>query len=253
MSMIARFVQIKPAQLKALLDDPESVESIFEEASDEGSGALPTAAAAKAMENLRKLMESRGPALLSGALPGMDPRIRQALTERLARLGLNAEALEGGKGGEALANLMMSRMGRKQAPAAAGIASKSAGAKTGISLDKGWHGVHYLLSGAAEPSATALGQAVMGGTDIGEDFGGYGEARYFTPEQVAATARELGRANLETEMKARFDPALMTSAGIYPGGWDVTGADWLFEEFRKLRDFYADASAQGLAVVTCIL
>ena len=99
--MIARFVQIKPAELKALLDDPESVESVFQEASDdEGSGALPPAAATKAMENLRKLMESRGPALLSGALPGMDPKIRQALIERLARLGVNAEALEGGKGGE---------------------------------------------------------------------------------------------------------------------------------------------------------
>ena len=257
--MIARFVQIKPAQLKVLLDDPESVESVFQEASDdEGAGALPPAAAAKAMENLRKLMESRGPALLSGALPGMDPRIRQALTERLARLGVNAEALEGGKGGEALANIMMSRMGHKQPPAAAGIApknaaTKNAATKTGISLDKGWHGVHYLLCGAAEPNSTALGQAVMGGTDIGEDFGGYGEARYFTPEQVAATARELGRPNLETEMKARFDAALMTSAGIYPGGWDTTGADWLLEEFRKLRDLYADASAHGFALVTCIL
>jgi Domain of unknown function (DUF1877) len=254
MSMIARFVQIKPAQLKALLDDPESVESVFQEASDdEGSGALPPAAATKAMENLRKLMESRGPALLSGALPGMDPKTRQALIERLARLGVNAEALQSGKGSEALANIMMSRMGQKQPPAAAGIAPKNAGTKTGISLEKGWHGVHYLLCGAAEPNSTALGQAVMGGTDIGEDFGGYGEARYFTLEQVVATARELGRANLETEMKARFDPALMTSAGIYPGGWDATGADWLFEEFRKLRDFYADASAHGFAVVTCIL
>lgn len=54
-------------------------------------------------------------------------------------------------------------------------------------------------------------------------------------------------------MKARFVPALMTSAAMYPGGWDATGADWLFEEFRKLRDFYADASAHGFAVVTCIL
>jgi len=73
MSMIARFVQIKPAQLKALLDDPESVESIFEEASDEGSGALPPAAAAKAMENLRKLMESRGPHCSAARYPGWIP------------------------------------------------------------------------------------------------------------------------------------------------------------------------------------
>ena len=30
-------------------------------------------------------------------------------------------------------------------------------------------------------------------------------------------------------MKARLVLALMTSAGIYPGGWDATGGDWLFE------------------------
>jgi len=245
MSMVARFVQIKPALLKKLLDDPDSVESIFE---NEGAGALPAAAA---MENMRKLLASRGPALLAGSLPGIDPKMREALTERLERLGVNLEALKSGKGGEALADLMMSRLGQRKPPAAAGAAPPNKGAD--ISLDKGWHGVHYLLCGAAEPNSTVLGQAVMGGTDIGEDFGGYGEARYFTPDQVAVTARALGRADLETEMKARVDSARMLSAGIYPGGWDVTGADWLFEEFRKLRDFYADASANGSAVLTCIL
>jgi uncharacterized protein DUF1877 len=112
--------------------------------------------------------------------------------------------------------------------------------------------VHYLLCGAAEPDSTILGQAVMGGTDIGDDFG-YGEARYFTANQVAETARELRRANLEAEIKARFDPARMSSAGIYPGGWEVTGGEWLMDEFRRLRDFYANASEHGFAVLTCIL
>ena len=110
----------------------------------------------------------------------MDPRIRETLIERLARLGVNAEALESGKGGEVLANIMMSRMGHKQAPAAAGIASQNAGAKTGISLDKGWHGVHYLLCGAAEPSATAVGHAVMGGTEAVDSriYGASAQAGY---------------------------------------------------------------------------
>jgi hypothetical protein len=249
MSMIACFVQIKPAELKALLDDPESVENIFEE---EGAGGISPVSSAGAMENLRKLFAARGPGLLSGALPGMDPKMREALMQRLGQLGLTQEVLESGKGGEALANIMMARMGGPK-PSAAGGAPRSAGRRSGISLDKGWHGVHYLLCGAPVPDPTILGQVVMGGAEIGDDFSGYGEARYFTPAEVAATARELGRANLEADMKARFDPARMNSAEIYPGGWDVTGGDWLFEEFRKLRDFYADASARGNAVITCLL
>jgi Domain of unknown function (DUF1877) len=246
MSMIARFVQIKPALLKKLLDDPDSVEGVFE---NEGAAGMP---AAGVMENMRKLIASRGPGLLAGGVPGMDPKMREALAERLGRLGVDMEALKSGKGGEALADLMMSRLGGPKPPAtAAGSPPQAKGAD--ISLDKGWHGVHYLLCGAAEPNSTVLGQTVMGGTEIGEDFGGYGEARYFTPDRVAEIARELGRADLETEMKQRFDPVRMSSAQIYPGGWDVTGGDWLFEEFRKLRDFYADASAKGSAVLTCIL
>ena len=150
MSMIARFVQIKPALLKKLLDDPDSVESIFEK---EGAGAQPAAAA---MENMRKLFASRGPGLLSGTLPGMDPKMREALTARLEQLGVNLEALKSGKGGEALADLMMSRFGvRKPNATAPGSAPPDRGAD--ISLDKGWHGVHYLLCGAAEPNSTVLG------------------------------------------------------------------------------------------------
>jgi len=248
-SMIARFVQITPAELKELLDDPESIESVFEGGD---AGGISPAAAAGAAENLRKLLAARGPGLLTGALPGMDPKMRDAMMERLGHLGLTKEVLESGKGGEVLANIMLSRMGGMKPPAAAGGAPPRA-KSTGISLEKAWHGVHYLLCGASMPDATILGQVVMGGTEIGEDFSGYGEARYFTPAEVVATARELGRANLEDEIKARFDPARMNDTKIYPGGWDVTGGDWLFEEFRRLCDFYAEASAQGNAVVTCIV
>ena len=63
MSMIARFVQVKPALLKTLLDDPASVESILE---DEGAGAAPAAA----MENMRKLLASRAPATSSTTRSG---------------------------------------------------------------------------------------------------------------------------------------------------------------------------------------
>jgi hypothetical protein len=108
-----------------------------------------------------------------------------------------------------------------------------------------------------EPGSTVLSQAVMGGTDIGEDFAGYGEARYFSVDNVAQTAGELSRADLEAEITARYDPARMNDLGIYPGGWGKLNADdqfaWLLEEFRRLRDFYVDASKRGNAIVTCIV
>src|ERR1700738_5641351 len=105
MSMIARFVRVTPALLQKLLDDPESVEELF---NDEGPGAAPAAA----MENMQKLFASRAPALLAGTLERMDPAYREALNKRLEALGLAAEALQSGKGGDVLASIM-TRLGQR--------------------------------------------------------------------------------------------------------------------------------------------
>jgi hypothetical protein len=53
-------------------------------------------------------------------------------------------------------------------------------------------------------------------------------------------------------MAARLDPDQMTRLKIYPGQWHPSDRDWVFDAFGQLRQFYADASAASLAVVTCI-
>ena len=47
--------------------------------------------------DLRAALSGSAPALLAGALPGIDPKMREALTECLERLGVNLEALKSGK------------------------------------------------------------------------------------------------------------------------------------------------------------
>ena len=91
----------------------------------------------------------------------------------------------------------------------------------------------------------------MGGTEVGEDLG-YGPARYFDAGEVANLASELSRPNLEAEMTARWDPAQMATLGIYPGKFDAADQQWLMDAFRQLRQFFVDASAAKLAVVTCL-
>ena len=249
MSMIARFVQVQPSLLQDLLEDPSSVETLFEDQPVEGAGVQ----TAEVAERMRKLLATRGAAMVAGGLPGFNPKMREALNQRLEQLGVNMEALKAGQGGEALADLLMSRMGMMRKGTGAGTGGAPKGRGAAISLDKAWHGVHYLLCGSAVPDSTPLGQVVMGGTEIGDDFSGYGEARYFAVDRVADIARELGGAALEAQMQARFVPAHMESAGIYPGGWGKEPPDWLFDAFHKLRDFYAQASAGGFAVLTCLV
>jgi len=107
------------------------------------------------------------------------------------------------------------------------------------------------LCGALEPAPGPLGQAVFGGTEIGEDQG-YGPARYFSPAQVAEIAAAFQSPSLATELRARFDKEAMTQLGIYPGVWEADDEDWLVDAFDTLRDFYAAASKAGQSVVTVI-
>jgi hypothetical protein len=257
MSMIGQFVQVSPDQLAGLLDEPSGIEELF--AALPPASTVPAAAMerfANLMETQRKQLIERGPKMLEETLARMDPRMRDEMSKRFARLGLDTAALGKGEGGEALVKLMAARA--TQAWGAAGGApgtgsSRSPNApRASLSIEKSWHGIHYLLCGAAEPTTTLISNAIMGGTEVGDDFSGYGPARYFSVAETAAMAAELNRSTLEGEMTARYNPAQMTKLGIYPNGWSGPDAQWLMREFRRVRDFYHDASAKGFAVVTCL-
>ena len=247
MSMMGRFVQVSPDRLKQLIDDPSGVEELFASAQAQ---AMP-----KFMGALKGL-QGRAPKMLVESMAAMPPELRERLTQSLKNLGIDPDALARGEGGDDLAKLMAQRMqalGLRlpgQAPTS-GSNARPSGRGANISLDKAWHGVHYLLCGKVEPGTDLASQAVMGGAEIGDDLG-YGPARYFEADEVAAIARELSRPTLEAEMTARFDPARMANLGIYPGGFDTADKQWLIDAFQQLRQFYVDASAANLAVVTCI-
>jgi len=253
MSMMGRFVQVTPDRLKQILDDPSDVEQLF--ASDQVAQGV-----TKLMGGTLALaLQNQAPKLLATTMARMDPAMRERVEKALAAAGVDVDALARGEGGDTLAKLMTER-GRvlaaaagisNQPPASAGSAQAS-GKGASISLDKAWHGVHYLLCGKVEPGSDIASQAVMGGTEVGEDLG-YGPARYFEADKVADLARELSRPNLEAEMTARFDPAQMANLGVYPGQFDATDdRQWLMDAFRQLRQFYVDASAANLCVVACL-
>jgi hypothetical protein len=124
-----------------------------------------------------------------------------------------------------------------------------------LDLEKAWHGLHYLLSGTVDIEAgeSALGRAVLGGTEVGQDFSGYGAARCFSPGEVGEVAAALAAVE-EDEVMARFDPAQMAALQVYPFGWDEPDdREWLLEGLRDLRRFYGDAAANGRAIVTCLV
>jgi hypothetical protein len=204
------------------------------------------------MSKLGAVMQDRvrtmGPQMMAQALSRFDPKTREALEQRL---GTSAASLASGEGGHALLKLMEAR--RARVAQMIEIAHNPSHNK--LSLEKEWHGVHYLLCGSAEPDGSVLGEAVLGGTDLGDDeegFSGYSPARLLTPEKVTQINGALNRPGLEAEASSRFDASAMNKMGIYPG-FRASDLEGLLHGLRRLRSFYAESAAAGRAIVTCIV
>jgi hypothetical protein len=121
-----------------------------------------------------------------------------------------------------------------------------------LDLDKAWHGVHWLLTGSVDETTTPEGQAVLGGTEVGDDWG-YGPPRLLRPDDVRRVAAAL-EAVTAADLRARFDPAAMTAADVYPFIWDEEDVfeEYLAPSYETLRDFYSRAAARGDAVLAVL-
>src|SRR5262249_60003757 len=198
MSMMARFVAVAPAKLEERRKSPPLLGALFPAAAPPPQFAFTPA--------IEQRVRAQVPQALRAMLDRMPPDLRAQI---LRSFGIGEGDLDSPNVGDAIAK----RMGERAA--ALGQLSQAARPKgepapKGISLDKAWHGLHYLLCGAAEPAPGPLGQAVIGGTEIGDDLG-YGPARYFTAAQAAGIARALQAPRLEARLRARFDPAAIAA------------------------------------------
>jgi len=234
MSMNAIFVQISVTELTWIRSHPAAAEGLFVDAP-----AMP-----RVLARLTKTVQAAGPQQISEALGRLDPSLRERLFERLGPSGATPDG-----GAEAIGKLLEFRASRAAEASAATVNRPK------LSLDKAWHGVHYVLCGQAEPGSALLSRPVLGGTDLGEDgegFSGYGPARYFTPAEVSTLSEALSRPGLEAEAAQRFDARRMSALDIYPD-WESSDSEWVMDAFRRLRDFYAEAAANGRAIVTCLV
>jgi uncharacterized protein DUF1877 len=115
-----------------------------------------------------------------------------------------------------------------------------------LELDKSWHTLHYLLTGSAEPSDSALGRAILGGKEIGPDLG-YGPARLLTSSEVQEIASALAPVSAE-DLTRRFNLDKMIASEIYACR-DEGELDLALEHFERLKPFYAESAARGSAML----
>jgi hypothetical protein len=120
-----------------------------------------------------------------------------------------------------------------------------------LDLHKSWHCLHFLLTGKVEGSdGTALGDAILGGAEIGGEEAdmGYGPPRGLSPGQVRSVAAALSEFPIGQKAKA-FDAEAADGAGVYVA---KHGEEELREYFQQLHEFYEDAASKGNAMLLWI-
>jgi hypothetical protein len=120
-----------------------------------------------------------------------------------------------------------------------------------ISLEKAWHGLHYLLTGTAQEGSGPLAFILAGGQNLGDDSE---PIRYFAPNETSAINRAVTAVS-DDNLWSRFNPQAMEAADVYPGIWDEDEED-LKEEylmyFGQLKKLIAAAAAQGHGLLVTI-
>ena len=121
-----------------------------------------------------------------------------------------------------------------------------------VSLEKAWHGLHFLLTGSASGGTGPEAFLLAGGEASGEDRG-YGPARLLRPDAVHALAASLSAIS-DDQLWRRFDAAQMTEQGICPVIWDEPEAELRDEYLRYYHEMKRLVSAasqtnDGLVIV----
>lgn len=128
-----------------------------------------------------------------------------------------------------------------------------------VDLDKAWHGIHWLLTGAAGPGqdlrsvlfehSAVPGCRVLGGP---EHDVGYGPARTLDVAATRAFCDIVAALDDETCAR-RFDPRSMEEQAIYPDGiWRREGQEalrWLLETRDSLLALLRRAVAQQRGLI----
>ncbi len=118
------------------------------------------------------------------------------------------------------------------------------------SVEKAWHGIHFLLTGTAWEGDLPYSFLVRGGDAVGDNLG-YGPARLLDPADVRAVAAALDALTPQA-LAARYDGERMNELKIYPKGWTQEEAvcrKTLVDHYDQLRRFVIEGAQQGMGLL----
>lgn len=164
-----------------------------------------------------------GEGLRGPAAPPLDPEHAKQLAEMQQKMAEQLEALN-----------RLTQATKRRRPAEIPPAEDPP-----LEIGKDWGDLHLVLCGSPDPEPSPLGNAVLGGQELGPSLG-YGPCRFLTPEQVELTAKALATISVDdfgARCRANARGAL---------------AEQLSNVFAQVRDYYA-AAAQAKQAMLLVL
>lgn len=185
---------------------------------------------------------------MNGAYRSVSARVIAALREDLSLVrGLTAPVFEPSPQIRAMPGMdeYLRALGAARAALTARFGDEPSAYGPIVGIDKAWHGVHFVLTGSAEPDGSVLGEAVLGGDAIGDDAG-YGPAHLHEPAAVRKIAEAIAAFD-DDALGRRYDADVMNDLGIYPEGWDEDGERlaYIADAVDVVRDVYTRAATAG--------
>ena len=130
-----------------------------------------------------------------------------------------------------------------------------------LDLDKGWHPLHFLLTGTAWEGAEPECYLVRGGEEfvdrLDSDDTGYSSIRALTVSDVRRFAASLNTVSADT-LRQRFDVQKMIDLDIYPKPRTKQSSsregelEHLVELFEHLRTFVEQSARDGQALIVYV-
>ena len=117
-----------------------------------------------------------------------------------------------------------------------------------LSIEKAWQAIHFVLTGnPMESDGSPLGNAVLGGREVGDDMG-YGPARLLVPNEVKKTAEALEKISTE-EFAKRIPKSDFANNDIYVFSGEDPEDEDIIEElsgyYTELRTHFQESAARG--------
>jgi hypothetical protein len=261
MSMNGHFVEIKPRLLTRLQQEPSLVATVvYPELADKAPPSDSDVDAmirswSPAQQQYFRAVQSADADAIVAALKTLVPRKQWLLMQThicsTTKEQLLQEAAESKERLAEVARGFQSILGRAAEENAGGQSIPDGDLGARLCIDKAWDGLDHLLCSAMDTYRGPLDLAVLGGREIGDDYG-YGPARYLDAWEVRAVAAALSTVTRDT-LRQHYDAVAMNEAEVYPGRWDDPpngdNLDWLLQAFDEVSRFYQGATDHRNAVI----